>query len=177
MRWQNNNSHCNASDSQIENDNTNWWCGKPAPAENRLSLFLAWELCVWLQKPFLVEFNLKFLLFISLRPCTLCNIMCAIPGKVSWRGSSWTLHVALYKLLHSSSRLRIWYKGTIYSPSSLDSFTLSRFRRSAFNVPEFPVNGRTAECAWILCFRWNISHPILWDLGAGIYILIIKAFV
>ena len=74
------------------------------------------------------------------------------------------------------------YKGTIYtlkcwhSTSSLDSFTLSRFRRSAFNVPEFPVNGRTAECAWVLCFRWNISHPILWDLGlgAGIYILIIN---
>ena len=104
-------------------------------------------------------------------------IMCAMPGKVSWRGSSWTLHVALYKLLHSSSRVRIWLSTTIlkwHSTSSLDSFTLSRFRRSAFNVPEFPVNGRTAECAWILCFLWNISHPFLWDLGAGIYILIIN---
>ena len=156
-------------------------------AENRLSLFLAWELCVWLQKPFLVEFNLKFLLFISLRPCTLCNIMCAIPGKVSWRGSSWTLHVALYKLncatCDTNCRLQAgcaygWVQRQSihilkwHSRGRLDSFTLSRFRRSASNVPEFPVNGGTAECAWILCFRLNISHPTLWDLRAGIYILI-----
>ena len=94
-------------------------------------------------------------------------------------GHCTVLHAALYKLLHSSSRVRIWlstkaqYILKWHSTSSLDS-TLSRFRRSAFNVPEFPVNGRTAECAWILCFLWNISHPFLWDLGAGIYILVIN---
>ena len=102
--------------------------------------------------------------------------MCAMPCN----GVVQALHAALYKLLHSSSRVRIWlstkaqYRLKWHSTSSLVSFTLSRFRRSAFNVPEFPVNGRTAECAWILCFWWNISHPILWDLGAGIYILVIN---
>ena len=66
MRWKANTSHCNASKSQMIIQNLkqqyNWWWGKPAPAENRLSLFLAWELCVWLQKPFLVEFTLTVVL-------------------------------------------------------------------------------------------------------------------
>ena len=104
------------------------------------------------------------------------NVCKARQSVMAWFKLNTALHVALYKLLHSSSRVRIWLSTTIlkwHSTSSLDSFTLSRFRRSAFNVPEFPVNGRTAECAWILCFQWNISYPILWDLS-GIYILVIN---
>ena len=106
------------------------------------------------------------------------NVCKARQSIMAWFKLNTALHVALYKLLHSSSRVRIWlstkaqYRLKWHSTSSLVSFTLSRFRRSAFNVPEF--HGRTAECAWILCFLWNISHPFLWDLGAGIYILIIN---
>ena len=92
--------------------------------ENRLSLFLAWELCVWLQKPFLVEFNLKFLLFISLRPCTLCNIMCAMPGKVSvhvfqaghctWLCTSWTVQLVIQIADFKQGAHMAEYKGKVY---------------------------------------------------------------
>ena len=106
------------------------------------------------------------------------NVCNAQQSIMAWFKLNWRLHCA--RLCTSCTIVRIWlntkaqYVLKWYSTSSLDSFTLSRFRRSAFNVPEFPVNGRTAECAWILCFGWNISHPILWDLGAGIYILVIN---
>ena len=105
------------------------------------------------------------------------NVCNARQSTMAWFKLDTVLQAALYKLLHSSSislSTKAQYILKEHSTSSLVSFTLSRFRRSAFNVPEFPVNGRTAECAWILCFRWNISHPFLWDLGAGIYILVIN---
>ena len=68
-------------------------------------------------------------------------------------------------------RHNIYWRSTVqvaWSPSLSHD---SDVRRST--CQNSPVNGRAAECAWILCFRWNISHPILWDLS-GIYILVIN---
>ena len=68
-------------------------------AENRLSLFLAWELCVWLQNPFLVEVYFVVLSFHFIKALHIVQYnVCNAWQSITARGSSWTLHVALYKL-------------------------------------------------------------------------------